>query len=78
MATWVIERDEGRGNNKVRVIYHNHHTDQRHELGRLASDVPDPMIVDWIFNHGGIDQGDKIRLSDGYILHYLGRESAAA
>jgi hypothetical protein len=78
VATWIIERQEGRGNNKVRVYYHNHHTDEKHELGRLASDVPDTLVVDWIFTHGGITAGEKIRLSDGYILAFLGREAAAA
>ncbi len=74
MATWKIEREEDRGNNRVLVTYHNPKTGITEELGRLASDVSDMMIVRWIHDHGGIEPGDRIVLSDGYELRHIGRE----
>jgi hypothetical protein len=65
MARWVIVRSEKGGPEAVSLFYDNLLTGMRYPLGKLGSDVPDNMILDWIFKHGGPAYGDQIRLSDG-------------
>lgn len=65
MARWMIIRDEGKGADKVRLVYQNLVTGLDYNLGRVGSDVPDSMLIDWIFTNGNPDFGDRIRASDG-------------
>jgi hypothetical protein len=69
---------EARGNEGTAVFYDNLVTGMRYPLGRLSSDVPDQMIVDWIFKFGGPAYGDRIRLSDGSQFFYKKSEGACA
>jgi hypothetical protein len=77
MASWIVFR-EGRGLDAVKVYYLNHITGVRYTLGSLSSDVPDTMILNWIFNHGGPAYGDRIQLSDGSLFHFKRPEGARA
>jgi hypothetical protein len=60
------------------VFYDNLVTGLRYPLGRLSSDVPDHMIVEWIMNHGQPAYGDRIKLSDGRQFLYKKPEGACA
>lgn len=77
MARWLIVR-EGKGNEAVAVFYDNLVTGMRYPLGKLSSDVPDTMVLEWIFKHGGPAYGDRIVLSDGVNLVYKRPEGARA
>lgn len=72
MARWLIQRT-GRGNDGTAVFYDNLITKLRYPLGTLSSDVPDDMIVEWIFRHGKPADGDVIKLSDGSKITVTGR-----
>lgn len=78
MARWIIEREAGRGNDKVFLFYHNLVTGMRYPLGSSSSDVPDQMIVDWIFKCGDPALGDQIRLSNGSVFVYQAQHRARA
>jgi hypothetical protein len=77
MAQWLIVRD-GKGREAVTVFYDNLVTGMRYKLGNLSSDVPDPMIFDWIFKFGGPAYGDRIRGSDGSVFYFKRPEGARA
>ncbi len=77
MARWLILR-EGKGAEGTVVFYDNLVTGKRHTLGKLSSDVPDTMILEWIFKHGGPGYGDNICLSDGTQFVFQAREGACA
>jgi hypothetical protein len=77
MARWLIQRT-ARGNDGITVFYDNLVTKMRYELGKLSSDVPDSMIVDWIFAYGDPAYGDAIVLSDGTFLTFHAPEASAA
>lgn len=77
MARWLIHRT-GRGNDSIVVYYDNLITGMRYPLGKLSSDIPDDMIVDWIFSHGDPAYGDRIQLSDGTMFVFRAPEGASA
>jgi hypothetical protein len=77
MASWIIFRD-GRGKDTITLYYINHVTGMRYTCGKESSDVPDQMLVDWIFRFGNPAYGDQIKLSDGTSFFYRAPEGARA
>ncbi len=78
MARWRIEREAGKRSDGLTVWYDNLDAGLWFKCGELGLDVPDDVVIDWIFDLGGIDPGDHIRLSDGSIMHYRPEPLAAS
>ena len=65
-ACWKIIRNRKGAN----LVYDNMATGMRHKCGAQPSHVTDEQILEWIVVHGGIGEGDLVKLSDGKTLHF--------
>ena len=73
MARWRIVRDA----DGVHLIYDNLVTGMHWPCGAVAGNVPDAMVVDWIFAHGVPAFGDRIRYSNGREFVYQQSQAQA-
>lgn len=72
MAKWIIIRD-----GVVKLYYENLITDVVYPLGTERPEIPDTMIVDWIFKEAEPQYGDRIHLSNGALLIYQRSDARA-